>query len=582
MKILKNPKLSGVIIFILAFIVFAPSVDNDFVWDDVIDIKNQYFRYQEYDFAPQFIRISTSDEGASYYRPLHHLSYVLDYKLWGENPAGFHITNILLFSITCVLLYFLILLILKESHTGAREYIAFLGTVYFIVHPIHVESVSWIAGRTDILCALFFIAAFIFHLKSVRNAKYIFPAVIMLFMSFFSKEIAATFPFIVLFWHLSSAKRRTQNFVFPVIIYFIVLGLYLYMRGGVFGGTPVISGQVTQNSSSDGGGLLLNIWSSVRVMLGAYMYYFVKLVFPFSLNPFVTSVPQSVYWIFASVCSFAALLYFWIRSVFRGNGIVAFSVTWIILTLGPAILVAVFAIATTPVAERYLFLPSAGLAIIAGYVLARIDGSTVSRKIIYGIVALFLFSHLIMTVQAQSLWDDRLTLWEVVSSKSGDSAVPLINYGMALIEEGQIDSGIGKLEKALESDMNANPALKSIAANNLGIAYLGKNDLDNAEKWFREGVSYNPEFHKSYYHLGLIHFKRARFGDRQQELYYADRLFKKAIEVHSGYARAYLMLAKINMILGNVPRAKYYAQQALESGLETPLDSQAIQIINYR
>lgn len=581
--LVQNKTIAGILIFIFAFLIFTPSLNNDFIWDDVIDIKRQYFLYQEYDFTAHFFRDWTAEQKNSYYRPLHHLSYVMDYKLWGENPLGFHLTNVFLFSLSATAVFFLILLILGDLHIGSREYIALFGTIYFVLHPMHVESVSWIAGRTDLLCGLFFISAFLFHIKSFNNGKYVLASAPLFYLSLLSKEVGATFPFVAVVYHLLGSRRKDKYRLSVLLLYFCILVLYLYMRGGVFLRPPELSAGAAGSAEAADSSMLSDIISSVRVMLGAYIYYFIKMVFPFSFNAFITKVPQSLYVVTGAVISFVVLFYLWVRSAVRGNGVLAVSVTWIVLTLGPSVLVAVFSIATTPLAERYLFVPTAGLALAAGYLFVKlIKVSPGTKTAVYVIIGVFLFSHFYATIDRQSVWDDRLSFWDSAVADATDSAVPLINYGMALIDEGRTDLGMQKLEKALGSDLNAGPELKSIAANNLGIAYLDKRDLRSAEKWFREGVSHYPAFYKSYYHLGLVHYTRAQFGNTGRELSLAERLFKKAIEIHPNYARAYFFLARVNIAYGNVQQAKVFAQTALDIGLERPMDAEARRIINFR
>lgn len=581
-----NRIIAGLIIFVFAFLVFAPSLKNDFIWDDVIEIKKQYFKYQDYSISSLFIPGVRTTQGTSYFRPIVHMSYVFDYSIWADNPLGFHLTNIFLFSICCLLIYFLVLLILGEYKVEGKEFIASLSAIYFAVHPMHVESVSWIAGRTDVLCGLFFTAAFIFHVKSRSDIRYLALSVPFFVLSLLSKEVGVAFPFVVLGYDLITDRRLSKGLVSRSGVYMVFLLLYIYMR--MRGGSPLPIPE-TEATPSGGSpqpspGFIAGYLSDIKIMLSAYLYYFGKMVFPFRFNAFITSVPSGISYLLLSLIAFAGLLFLFLRSFIRWKGIVAFSLFWIVLTLGPSVLVAVFSVATTPLAERYLFIPTAGLALMSGYLLALLLRRAGGGTGVYMIVGLFIFAHLFATVDRQSVWRDRVTFWNKTSArdKSQINAVPLINHGMALIDQGKLDEGIRKLEESFAPGMQASPYMRSVAANNIGIAYLSKGQIGPAEKWFEKGVEFNPQFKKSYFHLGLVHYSRGKESNSAEELRIAEGYFKKAIEIDGSYARAYFLLAKVNIENGDIASARKNAEQALELGLERPLDQQAKDIINIR
>jgi len=578
--IVYSRKLIAIFIFIFTFLLFTPSLKNDFIWDDVIEIQKQYFKYQKYSLSSLIIPPARETKSTSYYRPVFHLSYVLDYSIWTDHPYGFHLTNIILYALSCVLLYFLILLILKECHTESKEYIALMSVVYFSVHPMHVESVSWIAGRTDILCGLFFIAAFISHIKSHDKSAYILLSIPLFCLSLLSKEVAVSFPFVVLFHDILKDKKINKKTIAGFAVYLVILVVYLFIRNRALYNIPPIS--PGPHELSEGAGFLAQYLNQVKAILGAYLYYFVKIIFPFSFNSFITDIPKSAVLINLSTIVFISLFYIIYRSLKDWNRLYGISIVWVVLTLGPSVLVAIFTIASTRLAERYLFLPVAGFSIIVGYIAVKLCRRSGRYTISYAVILIFMFAHIFLTINRQYVWRDRLSFWKDASSGVDDNAIPLINYGMALIDMGKPDLGIEKLEMSLNSEMQANNSLKCIAANNLGIAYLGKGKLGEAEKWFKKGVSYNPEFRKSYFHLGLIHYFRGRGGKSIEELNIAEYYFREALEKDSSYARAYFLLAKIYVEYGKTETARDYAGKALEIGLEKPLDDQARKIINKR
>ena len=152
---------------VLAGLVYANSLAGDFVWDDrplILQSPSvQSFNKLDTLFVGDFFSHSQNPLPYGYYRPLTTLSYVLDWAVWGDNPFGFHATNVVL-HVAATILVLLILLRL-----GLGEVPALVAACLFAVHPIHTESVAWISGRTDVLAFVFTAAALLAHLRSTSR-----------------------------------------------------------------------------------------------------------------------------------------------------------------------------------------------------------------------------------------------------------------------------------------------------------------------------------------------------------------------------------------------------------------------------
>ena len=193
--LLKNNLLVAVIIFIFSVLVYLPSVNNDFVWDDVIEIQKEYHKFKKNSFFQSLIPKTSTKKNKSYYRPFTRLSIYVDYNLWQNNSFGYHLSNIIFNAVSSVLVFFLFLMILKKFNIRARENIALFSALLFTVHPMHVESVSWIAGRTDVLSSMFFLAAFVAHIKSYNKSYYLAPSVSVFLHGTSVQGACSCFPF---------------------------------------------------------------------------------------------------------------------------------------------------------------------------------------------------------------------------------------------------------------------------------------------------------------------------------------------------------------------------------------------------
>ena len=134
-------------------LAYARTLSYEFVWDDVLLVARSQ-RLREWSSLPAVLGShfwSEVHEGSHYYRPLVSLSFFLDLQLWGLNPLGFHLTNLLAHLATA-----LAVLALARRLSGDTLAAAIAGLA-FALHPIHTESVTFISGRTDVLATLFFL-----------------------------------------------------------------------------------------------------------------------------------------------------------------------------------------------------------------------------------------------------------------------------------------------------------------------------------------------------------------------------------------------------------------------------------------
>ncbi|NIP30648.1 MAG: hypothetical protein GTO02_12135 [Candidatus Dadabacteria bacterium] len=558
--------LIGLLVFIFSFLIYLPSLNNSFVWDDVINIQNEYYKFQNTNIRSLIIPKNLERKKNSYYRPVFHFSIVFDYKNWGNNPLGYHLSNNLFFSLSSVLFFFLILLILKEFHIYGKEFIACIATIIYMVHPMHVESVSWIAGRTDILCTIFFLSAFLTHIYSYKYLWLIPFTFLFFILSFLSKEIAVAFPFLMISYDILKSRKPTLKNVYISIFYFIFLILLLLIRNRAYNSFPQIS-PLKIGKGLEGKIELFDYLKSIQIILNSYLYYFYKLLLPVKFNALISDVPKNIFYSFFSLIVFIGLIFSSFFSYRKKTGLKALAIIWLILSLSPSVLISVIKLSTTPIAERYLFLPICGFSLLIAYLIFPYLNNKSYKKYVI-VVLLVLFSTLLfINIKRQSVWKDRITFWTDISNKTTNNAVPHINLGMALIEKGNLDKGIITLKKSFNPGLTAPPIFRSIAANNLGIAYLGKKQINTAKEWFLKGIEYESNFHKSYYHLGLVEFTIAKSKGSYESYGKAEEYLLKAVKINKKYGRAYLMLAKVNLEYSNYIKARKYAQKAIDSGL---------------
>ena len=230
----QNRRFNLIIILVLVtanLAVFLPSLSGDFIWDDRLLITENP-QLLSPDFTSRFMtnafggvlgldeNSKRMDQLSQFYRPLTSLSYWIDFKIWGLNPAGFHLTNILLHIMNCLLFFFLLI------RLGIKRLPAFSGGLLFSVFPLHFENVAWISGRTDLLSFLCIGLSFLFLLKYLdkgRTSSLWFSA-LFFGLSLLGKENTLFFAgiYFLIFWGREEKIRDVIVRILPFGTAFII------------------------------------------------------------------------------------------------------------------------------------------------------------------------------------------------------------------------------------------------------------------------------------------------------------------------------------------------------------------------
>lgn len=359
-----------------------------------------------------------------YYRPLAELTFFLDAWLWGMDPGLMHLENILLHCTNSMLVYLLARrIVVKQDNEDLL--IPLLAALLFAMHPVNVESVAWISGRTDPLLALFVLSASYFWLSWLDKPQWqdLTVALLLFVAAIMTKETALAFGAVVLIlalaWPGSATGRQRLVAVGMMAAPGMLLVIFaLFFRSGTSGLSRFMAGANLQVAHF--------AWQAV-IALG---FYCRKLIEPFPLNFAITSVHPANSLI--GVASFPVL--WWVFRRYRLSGV--FFASAVLLML-PAILVAVKQVAWTPYAERYLYLSTAFLAVgLVGIC------ETWQRK--YPVV---LLSSLIVLIcvsalgsyQRNLLWNDSQSFFEDAVAKSPEFGSLYHTLGGIFMQKGEID-----------------------------------------------------------------------------------------------------------------------------------------------
>jgi len=498
------------ILFLLAFLPYANTLINNFVYDDSFQVVDNPYAHSFRYLRPIFTTTVWSFQGAqgisNYYRPMMTFGYLLTYQIAGLVPFSFHLANLVLHAI----IVWLVFCILRRL---SGERIALIAAGLFALHPIHTESVAWIAAVTDLELSVFYLAAFWLYLRlpEAKDKAWTRAAMCASFaLALLSKEQAMTLPVLaMIFEHFYRADRSTTTSREKVSRYapfWMVSALYLIARTAVMGGVASV---ITRPRLS----WYETILSAVSLAGG----YLGKLLWPMHLSAFYVfhasrrlTDPRVLLGLAALALCAICFLALWRRA-----HAVSFALLWILLPLGP-VLNARWMPASV-FGERYLYLPSFGFCWIVAWAAVTLwsgNAAPVLRPLAravpaaVGVVALLYAAR---TVSRNRVW------------RSDDSL-----FRRAIEVQGET----------------------SILRSNLGASAFNHGDSAEAERDWLEALSLGPSNVFALDNMGLLRRNQGRYFEA---LDYAHR----ALRVRPMYSRGHVNLAQTLAALGRKTEADW-------------------------
>jgi len=395
----------------------------------------------------------------------------------------------------------------------------------FGIHPLHVESVAWIQGRKDLLFSVFFLGALISYLlflrKRVKKNIYYILSLVLFACSLFSKVTAVAFPLVILLLESYSGRkldrkvlrRLTPFFVLAIVFIFLA---FITMRPGS-SGSPPVKGPLTY-------------FQNLSLFFYAFVFYISKIFLPVRLMALYSSdIGQNPLGLVLNIALFAgacALIYSIYR---RKKELVMFGTAFFVLTLIPTL---PFHFAGQPYADRYTYLPLAGiLLIISAFFLEILPNKWPKRRILScGAGALLGLAVLLLGAKTWALsrvWHDGISLWTNALKIDPQNARAYLDRGKAYADAGEIDKALADLNTA-EKLKPENPNIY----NDRGFIYFKRGEYDKALNEYNRSLALNPRFHIGY-------LNRAILWGHMKEFEKSIRDLTAAIEINRYFYLAY-------------------------------------------
>jgi len=535
---------------------FEPVRHNDFVnYDDNIYVTEN--RNVTVGLTADSIIWAFTTSEISNWHPLTWLSHQLDCELFGLKPFWHHITS-LLFHIANTLLLFCVL----NRMTKALWPSAFVAAA-FALHPLHVESVAWIAERKDVLSTFFWMltmAAYIRYAEKPKAGRYLLVAV-TLCLGLMAKPMLVTLPFVLLlldYWPLRRFRwaRRDQNLfesanfpyksatAFSLIIEKIPLLIIV-----------IISCAVTYLVQQSGGAIRLGETFPLKLRIAnaliSYISYIVKMFYPASLAVLYPHPGESLP-LWQSVASLAILVVITVLIILaaRRHGFLLVGWFWYLGTLVPVI--GFVQVGVQAMADRYTYISSIGIFIMFAWAFARLFRKWSFPKLPATVLPGVLIAAMLICTRMQlRYWKDSFTLFRHALDVTENNYIMHSNFGGALFQKGRFDEAIDHFEQALK----INPGFAD-ARRDIGFVLLKQQKTDQAITAFEQALQIKKDWGEVYNYLGLAHAQNGQFETAVEK-------YNHALKLEPDYAEAMKNLGIALQRLGRTQQAVENWQKAL-------------------
>jgi len=529
------------VLFIAVVWTFLPSMRNGFVdYDDVLFVTGN--AQVQGGVTGQNVRWAFTNEVGANWHPLTTLSHMLDCELYGLRPWGHHLTNVLLHAANAVLLFFVF-----RRMTGALWRCAVLAAL-FALHPLRVESVTWVSERKDVLSTLFWMLTMLAYARYVQQCNARSPksraayalALVWFACGLMSKPMLVTLPFVLLlldYWPLGrtvpsgmrSAERGDGSPGSGRSSPWLRLVWEKAPLFGLAAAGSAVAFAVQEGASNIPAASVLPFATRVANAVVSYCRYLGTLFWPVDLSPFYP-YPASwgvavVFWSgFALACISVLMVVFGWR-----RGYLLTGWFWFVGTLVPVI--GLVQIGRQSMADHYTYIPGIGVLLI---VVWGVHELTARRRFqaVAGLVVSVTAGLVCVSLTRQQIghWKDDETLWRHALTVTRDNDFAHYNLAFALAQQGDLDEAIGHYREAIR----INPG-KANVHDGLAFALVKRQRFSEAIQEYEQVLRLSPDDAAAHNALGSLLAGQGRFEE-------AIARFAEALRLEPGFLEAHYNL----------------------------------------
>ena len=538
----------------ITWAVFGQTLTHDFVnFDDHVYVYENPLVIKG--FSAEGMIAAFTHTHARNWHPLTTLSHMLDCQLYGLDAGSHHLTNVILHTISVLLLF----LVLKQMTDGLWQS-AFVAAL-FAIHPLHVESVAWIAERKDVLSAVFFmltLAAYTHYTRAPSVPRYLLVALLFAF-GLMSKSMLVTLPFVLLlldYWPLNRIEGNKSREFGYLLRRFITEKIPLFAMS-IFSCIATLLAQRQGPSAID---QLPFLWRLENTFV-TYVTYIWQMLWPARLAVFYPHPNDrlSLLPVMGAIALLVAISLV-VISLGRTKPYLVTGWFWYLGMLVPVI--GLVQVGEQAHADRYTYLPQIGLYIMIAWTVGSLllESTRLSRAVVGVIAALIVMTLTVCAFDNTAYWKNSQTLWNHALAVTDENDVAHNNLGFLFLRKGELDKAVSEFQAALDirsgntqSHYNLGTAL---VQSNLGNALAREQLWDAAIDHLQEAVRLRPDYGDAYFNLGSVLFQQGKIDQ-------AIAQWQTALAINPRDAVAYRNVADALRKQGKLKEAISEYEQAL-------------------
>ncbi|MGA3264805.1 MAG: tetratricopeptide repeat protein [Terracidiphilus sp.] len=543
------------VLAVVTLVAFRGVRNNDFLRydDDYYVLEN---RQVQQGLTMHSIAWAFTSFDQSNWHPLTWISHMVDWNIYGKNPAGHHMTNVCLHAANAILLF--LLLFYMTGYSGRSAMVAFL----FALHPAHVESVAWVAERKDILCAFFCFAALLAYAWYVRKPSWQrFACVVFCFAcALMSKPMAVTLPFTLLlldYWPLRriTFTSETRAHWFSSLWKLCLEKWLLFLMAAI---SSVITFLAQRAGHSVAVLQSLPMWERLCNAAISYCRYLRIIFWPHPFTAYYYYDLNNVQ-VAAAVLSALALILVtalcWHFRKDRPYCLIGW--LWFLGTLVPVI--GIVQVGEQLMAERYTYIPFIGLFIAVVWLAGDAVVNSPKFLVVTQLLAVAVILACAVKTDAQvRVWKDTVTLFSHALQVDPRGALPNLSLGAAYMNQGKLAEAREYLDHALEYNPSAPQTLaySAFCLMQAGMQTHDRSNLPLAGQRLEEALRIAPNDPDALVNMALW---SGLMGRPQDEETYS----RKALAANPDFITAQLYLADALKAQGKLNEAAQKYRRAL-------------------
>ncbi len=599
-----RPAILCLLLIAVTLAVYWPAVHCDF-----LNLDDTYYftanHHVQTGLKPANIAWAFTTQYASNWHPLTWLSLMLDAELFGTGPSGPHFTNLLLHAANTVLLFLLLRRLTAAAWRSA------VVAALFALHPLHVESVAWVAERKDVLSTFFGLLSLLFYAGYAQKrsrvegrgsgalAESLAPdprpsifdySLALLFFAFglMSKPMLVTLPLVMLlldWWPLKRFAIHDLRFTILRLVWEKIPFFLLSAASCV----------VTYIAQQKGGSVVslmrISLAGRIENAFVSYARYLCKTFWP---SPLVVLYPHPIHWDAGLIVfSLVLVIGFSVAALWFGrkHPYVPVGWFWFVGTLVPVI--GLVQVGIQSMADRYTYLPLIGvfMVVVWGFDEARVKWRLPESLVLF-LVGMALLAGAWVTRNQLGYWRDSETLFRYALAVTENNSLAYNNLGICLSEKGQQADAMDCFQKSLRIKPDNADALCNMGnvltragqwdeaadyfhralkiapdrpevLSNLGLVQVNQKQYAEAKANFEKALQGDPDSPSAHNNLATVLFVERRFDE-------AARHFREALRLQPGNPQIYSNLGDTLQQLGQTAEAVKYYQEALRFKPDDP------------